>query len=127
MRNIYGTNTQLKNKTMAKNIKETKELLSFIFSIVYASAKTKGNFITNYTKYGGAVKKFPAAIHGIKDVPAELLDLTSDEVFELSEFIKEEFNLPNKDLEETIENVLDAAAKIAASILSLREVVGEDQ
>jgi hypothetical protein len=113
-----------KRKKMSKNLKETKEFLGFVFSLVYASARSleDGKFtVGDLPKFGGVIRKLNGGVRGIEQIPGELADLTQDEVLELQAFIKEEFNLTNEVLEEQIESVINVASELAFAIVGIKD------
>lgn len=105
-----------------RDLKETKELLSFVFALVYATSKSLQDGKFEYREalnYVGAVRKLPSAVKGIEQVPAEIRDLTPEEVDELKAFIVEEFDIVNDELEANIEEMLDLAADFAKVAVQL--------
>lgn len=109
---------------MNKGTKETKEFLALAFSITYAIARAgedgKFSLIGDLPKFGGVVKRIAGGVRGLEQIPAELADLTQDEILDLRAFIKEEFNLPNEILEEDIERVIDVATDLVIAALSIK-------
>jgi len=107
---------------MSRELKETKELLSFVFALVYATSKTMQDGKFEYREalnYVGAVRKVANAVNGIDAVPAEIADLTNEEIDELKAFIVEEFDIENDVLEQNIEEMLDLAADFAKVAIAL--------
>lgn len=119
---VSETYTKTK-KTMSESLKETKEFLSFIFSLVYGTSKSlkDGKFqATDVFNYTGAVKKIPSAISGLEKVPSELLTLDAETLEELKVFIVDEFNLENEVQEESIEKIIVLASDFAKAVLSFK-------
>lgn len=101
-------------------IKETKELLDFGFklqnAIMGALEDKKINVVIDAPKFLPALIAAPKAINGINFVGRELADLDDVERKELSDFIRERFELSDASLEIIIEDTIDqilALAKIA--------------
>lgn len=110
-------------KVNKHNMKETKELLSFVFSLIYATSKARedGKFdprdIFHYT---GAVRKAPAAVGGLEQIPEELKDLTAEELTELKTFIIEEFNLVSEEQEVNVERLVTMTIDFALAVLEFK-------
>lgn len=81
-------------------IKELKDVLKAAISI--------GEALADGVQLGDirALLDLPAAIEGIKEVPAELADLDEFELEELNVFIQSEFDLPDDEVEKFIEDAL---------------------
>lgn len=110
-------------KPIVFTMKETKELLSFIFSLIYATDKSfeDGKFSTSdIFKYTGAVKKLPAGLSGIEKIPNELKNVNEETLNELRQFIIEEFNLVDENKEEVVENILSTAITFANAFVAYR-------
>jgi len=77
-------------------IKETKEVLSFVFSLgkATASAVEDGDIgWSDAMKFIDPLKRLGPAIENIEDVLVELQDLDDEEFAELVQFAKDEFDL----------------------------------
>ncbi len=81
-------------------IKELKDVLKAAISI--------GEALADGIQLGdvAALLDLPAAIEGIKEVPAELADLDEAELEELNVFIQSEFDLPDDQVEEFVEDAI---------------------
>jgi len=119
---INTSNIQ-KVKVNMTDLKETKEFLSFLFSLVYGISKSleDGKFKpTEILNFTGAVRKLPSAVGGIENVPDEIKDITSAEIDELVKFIIEEFNLVDKAKEAKVESFIETAFAFAKSVVAWR-------
>ena len=100
---------------MALGIQETKEMVGFLISLGEGIAESLedgkislgdlGNFLD-------AAKAVLPAIGGVNQVGAELLDLTDEEKADLSDYIEEEFDLDNTQVEAILEEGLGIALEI---------------
>lgn len=63
-----------------------------------------------------AVLSVPAALEGIENIPAEIKDLDEAELVELVAFVDEEFDIPQDDAEEFIEESLHVASVVLAYV-----------
>jgi hypothetical protein len=92
------------------DMKETKELVRFSLKLGQAlqSALEDGNInLMDAIKFIPVLKDLQAAIAGAAKIPAELKDLDETELQALTEYVKEEFDIPNDELESKIEMGLD--------------------
>lgn len=104
---------------MSEGTKNLEEALGFVLSFVQAvSLSLKDgkvdyldalNFIDVISKIGPAVEEY-------KQIPKEIKDLTSEEVDQISEKLKTEFDIENDILEENIELALEVTLKLAQLI-----------
>ena len=60
----------------------------------------------------GVITLLPAALSGIADVPAELADLDAAEARELHQFVVDEFDLDDNDVEAAIEQGVKVVIEI---------------
>ncbi len=98
-------------------IKETKEVLSFVFSLgkATASAVEDGDIgWSDAMKFIDPLKRLGPAIENIEDVLVELQDLDDEEFAELVQFAKDEFDLGDltDDIEVQVEEALNAGVEI---------------
>jgi len=101
-------------------IKETKELVAFSMALVKTAVEVAADGkvgLSDLVTLVGALKDAPDALVGIDQIPAELSDLSPEEVTELVAFIKEKFDLADDELEAKIELGFDVAASVASAIL----------
>jgi hypothetical protein len=108
-------------------IKETKELLDFGFKLQSAITRSHedGKFspILDTPKFLPALLAAPRAFAGANLIPAELADLDDAEREELMAFVRERFELADRELEILIEDTLDLMLdlyRIANRYASLR-------
>lgn len=75
----------------ARGIKETKDVLDFVFALAEKGVRTLGDGWQprDLVQYWDAVDELVAALRGIGQVPAELADLSGDEIAELAEHVFE--------------------------------------
>ena len=101
-------------------IKETKEVLAFVFSLgkATASAMEDGDLgWSDAMKFLDPLKKLAPALDNIEDVLVEVADIDPQEFAELVTFVREEFQLDeiipdNDDLEMYIEDALNAGVEM---------------
>jgi len=74
-----------------------------------------------------ALMDLPAAIDGIKEVPAEVADLDEAELEEINDFIKTEFDLPDEDLEAFIEEALSWALSTYKLYIRFKELKEDEE
>ena len=60
----------------------------------------------------GALTSLPAAIAGITDVPAEIADLDEAEAEELKQYVKDNFDIPDDQLEAFIEKAVATVVQV---------------
>lgn len=100
--------------TEPMGIKETKELLEFVFKInqgiVLSIEDKKANWL-DIPNFFPAIFASPAAFTGIRLVPKEWADLDDQEKIELMDFTRQWYQLPDQELEilieDSIEQVID--------------------
>jgi hypothetical protein len=87
-------------------IKETKELLKFVLVTVEEShvGLKNGAGVDDLPRLFTIAKEAPAAFSGIGDIPNEIMDLQDNEYKELCDFIKEDFDIPEDDVEAVVEH-----------------------
>lgn len=94
-------------------IQETKDVIIFGASLGNAIGESLENdgkiTLGEYTNFIPALLKVPAALTGITDVKAELLDLDETEKVELIEFVKSEFDIADDAAEEFVESTVTVA------------------
>tara|TARA_B100000686_G_scaffold349742_1_gene443849 strand:- start:4176 stop:4517 length:342 start_codon:yes stop_codon:yes gene_type:complete len=101
-------------------IKETKEVLAFVFSLgkATASAMEDGDLgWSDAMKFLDPLKKLAPALENIEDVLVEVADLDAQEFAELINFVRDEFHLeelfPDQDdLEVHVEDALNAGVEM---------------
>ena len=102
-----------------RGIQETKELLSFVFSLAEAIKKSNADGDFNWRdglNFIEPLKKLGPAIDNIEDIIPEVADLDADEWNELITFVSENWDLDNSDsdddLSERIEDGLNAGIEL---------------
>ncbi len=113
---LEKTNNDAKKPTMEFGIKETKDLVITIIKLGNAtklSLKDDKITFTDIPHFASAVASLPAALGGIKYVPAELGDLTDTEVAELVNLVIDELEWANDEkVRELVQHSLNAALEI---------------
>lgn len=98
-----------------RGIKETKEVLYFIFSFTQAFQKSMADGEFNWYDAKNFIEPLRAlgdAVDDIYDVIPEVTDLSEDEYNELAEYIKENFDIENDSLEQSIERAIDTGVEL---------------
>ncbi len=102
----------------AKGIKETKEVMEFIFSFVDAIGKAKADDKFSWTDaryFIDPVKKLFEAVDNIEEVIPEIVDIDDKEYDELVAYVREKWDYD----EENLEWVVDTAIEAGRSVLTL--------
>ena len=102
----------------AKGIKETKEVMEFIFSFVDAIGKAKADDKFSWTDaryFIDPVKRLFDAVEDIEEVIPEIVDIDDKEYDELVAYVREKQNYD----EENLEWIVDTAIEAGRSILTL--------
>jgi hypothetical protein len=101
-------------------IKETKEVVAFALCLGNSLGKAledKKIGLSDLPLIMGPMAKLPAALAGLGEVSVELKDLTGEELEELYEFARTEFDIPNESVEDAIKEGLALVAQIHAFIM----------
>ena len=100
-------------------IQESKELLSFVFSLAEAIKKSNADGDFNWRdglNFIEPLKRLGPAIDNIEDIIPEIQDLDAEEWNELITFVSEQWDLDNSDsdddLSERIEDGLNAGIEL---------------
>ena len=100
-------------------IQQTKELLSFVFSLAEAIKRSNADGEFNWRdglNFIEPLKKLGPAIDNIEDIIPEIADLDAEEWNELITFVSEQWDLDNSDsdddLSERIEDGLNAGIEL---------------
>jgi len=104
----------VKKVSVPKDIQSIKHLLTFLFSIAYATKKSlrDGKFkIHELLNYRESLTLVTPAVKSVPNIKEEILDLTDEEIDELTHFIAEKFKLDNKAVEAKIENLIALGAQ----------------
>lgn len=104
-------------------LKETKEILKFILGLGVGVDNSLGDGKIDVDDFGFLLPALLSAGEAFKDiskVPQELKDLSASELEELSDFIKQEFSLKNKNIERLVEAGLGISIQIYQLILEIQ-------
>jgi len=104
-------------------LKETKELVKFIISLVNQSSKAlqdKEITAKDAVLLFEPLRLAGAAIKDINLVLPELLGMDETMANELSEFIKSELDLPNDRVEEFVEDIISLSISFAVTLNQFR-------
>ena len=74
----------------------------------------------------GVITVLPAALSGIADVPAELADLDAVEARELHQYVVDEFDIDDNDVEAVIEQAIKVVIEIYRTYM-LFKVINEKE
>ena len=104
------------------DIKETKEVATFVTSVAEAiyEASKDGWSWADYIHFIKPLGDAVPALAGITEVPAELEDLTDEEVVELVEHIKTEFDIDHELAEALVEDALEIGVIIFRMVGRIR-------
>ena len=100
-------------------MKETKEALKFIFSLANGVGKSLQDGKFSYgdlVYFFGALESISEAMSGAKSIPAELKRMTPQQRQELLTYAKQEFDIPQDDIEKRVEQGLTAALHVLTVI-----------
>jgi hypothetical protein len=100
---------------MSVGIKETKELVKFMLGLGNSLDKAlddKKISVMDVPLFMGVFMDMAPAFDGIAKVPAEIKDLSAEEMAELSAFVQQEFDIKSDRTEAIIEGALMLAADI---------------
>jgi hypothetical protein len=110
-----------------QGIKELTEVIDFLFDVAEAvqMANEDGKItIGDAPKFLRGLMKAPAAIGGANVIPKEIADLTEEELKQITDRIKERFEIKDDKLEAYVENAIVSGASCALNIsriISLRK------
>lgn len=107
---------------MAKS-KELKEILSFMCALANAIGEASEDGKISRGEALGMLPllyNVPSAFGGMTEIPAEVADLSQEDIEELAQMIKDELNLPQDKVEEAIEDGIDLCLRLYALAQKLR-------
>lgn len=107
---------------MAK-AKELKEILSFMCSLANAIGEASDDGKISRSEALGMLPLLydvPSAFGGMTEIPAEVSDLSQEDIEELAQMIKDELELPQDKVEEAIEDGIDLCLRLYALAQKLR-------
>jgi len=110
-------------------IKETKEVIAFVFSLGHATAAALEDGDIGWSdamKFLDPLKKLGPAIDDIEDVLTEIHDLDDHEFAELINFCRDEFKLDelvedHEEVEMIVEDALNAGVEIMKIIRMFKQ------
>lgn len=97
---------------MAK-AKELKEALSFICSLANSIGKIAEDG-KNATHLIPLLYKIPSAVDGMSEIPAEVAELSQEDIEELAQMVKDELDIPQDKIEAAIEDGIDLCLRLYA-------------
>ena len=106
-------------------IQETKEVVGFIVELGNGIGKARedGDWsASDLVYFMDALLAVPAAFQGIDKVPMEVKDLDEAEMKELSDYVVEEFDIPQDKIEEVIEDAIHIAWKVWELVKKIRNL-----
>jgi hypothetical protein len=104
-------------------LKETKEVLDFVISLgeALASSLEDGSLtVSDMINFWEPVSSVASAVDGFEDVLTEIQSLTGDDLEHLADYIEDEFDIHDDDLEQRIEDGLDVAVKLLKFVAAFR-------
>lgn len=115
------------NPVEKQGIKELTEVVDFLFDVAEAvqNANEDGKItIGDAPKFLRGLMKAPAAIGGANLIPQEIADLSEEELKQITDRIKERFDIEDDKFEAYVENAIVSGASCALNIsriISLRK------
>lgn len=103
--------------------KELKEALKFICALantIGEVAKDGEISLGDATHLIPLMYKLPSAVDGIAEIPAEVKELSSEDLAELAQLVKDELDLPQDKVEMAVEDGIDIALKLYALAQKLK-------
>lgn len=113
--NVQKNNGEYKPMTDKIGIKETKEVLFFVFSFTKAIQLSLQDGKFNWTDaryFIEPVKAIVDAVDNIDQVIPEVADISPEEMVELVAYIKENFDIEDDEVEFKIKSALDVGAEL---------------
>jgi hypothetical protein len=102
-------------------MKETKELVGFVLAVVSAVVESKSDdgqiTLGDAPKFFNAMVAAPNAFIGADKIGAELKNLTIEEKNELMAEFREKFDITDDEIEELIEDAVEAAVALSNVII----------
>lgn len=103
--------------------KELKEALKFVCALANSIgevAKDGEISLGDATHLIPLLYKLPSAIEGVANIPAEVKELSADDLAELAQMVKDELDLPQDKVEFAIEEGIDICLKLYALAQKLK-------
>lgn len=104
-------------------LKETKEVVDFIISFAEALAASLNDghlSVTDAIHFWEPISNISDAVEGFEDVLEEIKHLSEDDMHDLCEYIIEEFDIDQDDVEEMIEKALQTGVTLLTFVSKLR-------
>lgn len=112
-------------KSLSLDIQQTRELMSFLADLAnLIDASLEDGRVTYFELLGfmGLIPGIRPAIEGIKQVPAELADLSEEERFVLVETVRQRLRLRNPITTELAQKAINLALHFTEFIAEVRNV-----
>ena len=106
-------------------IQETKELLSFVFSLAEAIKKSNADGDFNWRdglNFIEPLKRLGPAIDNIEDIIPEVADLDAEEWNELITFVSEQWDLDNSDSEDDISVRIEDGLNAGIDLIRMTQI-----
>lgn len=106
-------------------IQETKELLSFVFSLAEAIKKSNADGDFNWRdglNFIEPLKRLGPAIDNIEDIIPEVADLDAEEWNELITFVSEQWDLDNSDSEDDISVRIEDGLNAGIELIRMTQI-----
>ena len=106
-------------------IEETKELLSFVFSLAEAIKKSNADGDFNWRdglNFIEPLKRLGPAIDNIEDIIPEVADLDAEEWNELITFVSEQWDLDNSDSEDDISVRIEDGLNAGIELIRMTQI-----
>lgn len=103
--------------------KELKEALKFICALantIGEVAKDGEISLGDATHLIPLLYKLPSAVDGMAEIPAEVKELSGEDLAELGQMVKDELDLPQDKVEIAVEDGIDIALKLYALAKKLK-------
>ena len=104
-------------------IKEISEVVKFVCALGNAIGEAAKDGQVSLGDAAGLIPllyKLPSAVDGIDQIPAEVKDLSEDEMAELAQLVKDELDLPQDKIEGAIEDAVGIAIQLYALVVKLK-------
>ena len=106
-------------------IQETKELLSFVFSLAEAIKKSNADGDFNWRdglNFIEPLKRLGPAIDNIEDIIPEVADLDAEEWNELVDYVSEQWNLDTSDTEDDISERIEDGLNAGIELIRMTQI-----
>ena len=106
-------------------IQETKELLSFVFSLAEAIKKSNADGDFNWRdglNFIEPLKRLGPAIDNIEDIIPDVADLDAEEWNELVDYVSEQWNLDTSDTEDDISERIEDGLNAGIELIRMTQI-----